>query len=39
MTLEDFFTKAWAVREDDVRAGAMVPVVAAAPGGYGGVNG
>jgi hypothetical protein len=39
MTLEDFLTKAWAVREEDVRASAMVPVVAAAAGGYGGVNG
>ena len=39
MTLEDFLTKAGAVREEDVRAGAMVPVVAAAAGGYGGVNG
>ena len=39
MTLEDFLTKAWAVREEDVRASAMVPVVAAAARGYGGVNG
>uniref|UniRef100_A0A2N9HDS5 Uncharacterized protein n=1 Tax=Fagus sylvatica TaxID=28930 RepID=A0A2N9HDS5_FAGSY len=33
MTLEDFLTKAGAVREEDVRAGAMVPVAAAAAGG------
>lgn len=31
MTLEDFLTKAGAVREEDVRSGAMVP----GPGGYG----